>query len=132
MQFLIAAFDLACAYVRLAATAAGFQEKFSTAARTSTAAAAERKEKHAKSFRRKRPHMISEMCVKYGSSGVKGQRPLRFLGDPKGAILTLRMALFEIAAAGGCIGGHLWTGILYGTRCASRRSSHWAAAQREP
>ena len=45
--------------------------------------------------------MISEMCVKYGSSGVKGQRPLRFLGDPKGAILTLRMALFEIAAAGG-------------------------------
>ena len=48
--------------------------------------------------------MISEMCVKYGSSGVKGQRPLRFLGDPKGAILTLRMALFEIAAAGGCIG----------------------------
>ena len=58
--------------------------------------------------------MISEMCVKYGSSGVKGQRPLRFLGDPKGAILTLRMALFEIAAAGGCIGGHLWTGIPYG------------------
>ena len=51
--------------------------------------------------------MISEMCVKYGSSGVKGQRPLRFLGDSKGAILTLRMALFEIAAAGGCIGGHM-------------------------
>ena len=60
--------------------------------------------------------MISEMCVKYGSSGVKGQRPLRFLGDPKGAILTLRMALFEIAAAGGCIGGHyglfpLWNSL---------------------
>ncbi len=50
--------------------------------------------------------MISEMCVKYGSSGVKGQRPLRFLGGPRGAILTLKMALFEIAAAGGCIGGH--------------------------
>ena len=29
--------------------------------------------------------MISEMCVKYGSSGVKGQRPLRFLGNTKGA-----------------------------------------------
>ena len=66
--------------------------------------------------------MISEMCVKYGSSGGQGAAPLAFLGDSKGAILTLRMALFEIAAAGGCIGGHLWTGILYGTRCASRRS----------
>ena len=50
--------------------------------------------------------MISEMCVKYGSSGVKGQRPLRFLGDPKGAILTLRMALFEIAVTDGSTGGH--------------------------
>ena len=44
--------------------------------------------------------MISEMCVKYGSSGVKGQRPLRFLGDPKGAILTLRMALFPYVPRG--------------------------------
>ena len=52
LPIFIAAFDLACAYVRLAATAAGFREKFSTAARTSTAAAAERKEKRTKSFRR--------------------------------------------------------------------------------
>ena len=41
-------------------------------------------------------------------------------------------AIADVIAAGGCIGGHLWTGIPYGTRCASRRSSHWAAAQREP
>ena len=66
--------------------------------------------------------MISEMCVKYGSSGVKGQRPLRFLGDPKGAILTLRMALFEIAVTDGSTGGHY--GLVSLMELAAHRGDH--------
>ena len=66
--------------------------------------------------------MISEMCVKYGSSGVKGQRPLRFLGDPKGAILTLRMALFEIAVTDGSTGGHY--GLVSFMELAAHRGDH--------
>ena len=46
--------------------------------------------------------MISEMCVKYGSSGVKGQRPLRFLGNTKGAHSYAKNGpLCKSAAAGG-------------------------------
>ena len=45
-----------------------------------------------------------------------------FLGNTKGAILTLRMALFEIAAAGGCIGGHY--GLVSFMELAAHRGDH--------
>ena len=60
--FFVAAFDLTFVYVRLAAVPVGVQI-FCSDCCTGSAAAAERKEKHAKSFRRKIKHTVAEMVI---------------------------------------------------------------------
>ena len=60
--FFVAAFDLTFVYVRLAAAPVGVQI-FCSDCCTGSAAAAERKEKHAKSFRRKIKHTVAEMVI---------------------------------------------------------------------
>ena len=60
--FFVAAFDLTFVYVRLAAAPVGVQF-FCSDCCTGSAAAAERKEKHAKSFRRKIKHTVAEMVI---------------------------------------------------------------------
>ena len=60
--FFVAAFDLAFVYVRLAASPVGVQI-FCSDCCTGSAAAAERKEEHAKSFRRKIKHTVAEMVI---------------------------------------------------------------------
>ena len=123
LPIFIAAFDLACAYVRLAATAAGFREKFSTAARTSTAAAAERKEKHAKSFRRKTPPYCSQKVVQYGQFGGQGACPLRSLGVSKGPFSTVENGPFDMCAAHRAAGIKITRPRALSRRCAARRAA---------
>ena len=60
--FFVAAFDLTFVYVRLTAAPVGVQF-FCSDCCTGSAAAAERKEKHAKSFRRKIKHTVAEMVI---------------------------------------------------------------------
>ena len=62
LPFFVAAFDLTFVYVRLAAAPVGVQF-FCSECCTGSAAAAERKEKHAKSFRRKIKHTVAEMVI---------------------------------------------------------------------
>ena len=57
----VAAFDLTFVYVRLAAAPVGVQIFLQRL--LYSAAAAERKEKHAKSFRRKIKHTVAEMVI---------------------------------------------------------------------
>ncbi len=77
----------------------GFRDRFAERLlwRTTTdAAAAERKEEQTKSTEEKTDISLLKSSFTLAASGVKGQRPLRSLGFPKGASLRKRYPLWDM------------------------------------